>query len=135
MRPLNRWWGRLRPVAAVLLPLLAIDPVVASERCPATENALVGTWSRQGDAGFFELFALEADAGGRSFDSWLHERAEISGADWALEDCYLTVAPRGGALSSFRFKILSLEGGRLHLRDESNDTVSVYLRESEQPEG
>lgn len=120
-------------VAAVLFVLSATDPVLASERCPATEDVLVGTWSRQGDAGFFEVFVLQAHAGGRTFDSWLHQRAGISRADWALEDCYLTVAPRGGTLSSFQFKILSLERGRLHLRDESNHTESVYLREPEKP--
>lgn len=117
----------VRLVTALLL-FATSSAVMATGGCPATEQALIGAWSRSGNAGFLEAFALEVDSGARVFNSWLHERPEISDAAWTLENCQLIVVPAHGELPPFRFTVLQLDRGRLRLRDESNDVESTYAR-------
>ncbi|MCH1925334.1 hypothetical protein L9G74_01780 [Shewanella sp. C32] len=67
------------------LALLA-SPAMA---CQWSAEQLVGAYTATEQAGFFETFALEADG---SFQSWLHERPELSGK-WQLdEQCVLTIS-------------------------------------------
>ncbi len=118
----------MRQIAALLFLLSASGSVLAAEDCPATERKLLGAWSRSGDSGFFEEFLLEADAGTRTFNSWLHQRPELSGAAWRLENCQLVVTPQHGEFGPFYFKIkiLGLKHGKLRLYDESDHSELVY---------
>jgi hypothetical protein len=123
----------MRQITALLFLLLASGAALSRERCPVTEREIIGAWSRSGDSGFFEEFLLEEDAGVRTFSSWLHQRPELSGASWTLEDCRLVVAPQHGEFGPFRFKVLALKRGKLRLYDESEQLGSIYVRLPDEP--
>jgi hypothetical protein len=93
----------------------------------------MGGWSRSGDSGFFEEFLLESDAGVYVFHSWLHQRPEISGARWKVENCRLVVTLRRVGLAPFRLKILGLDQGGLRLYDETDHIESLYVRLRQEP--
>ena len=121
----------MRQIAAVLL--LASSQSLASGSCPVVERALIGSWSSASEDGFFEQFTLSTSANSRTFDSWLHERPEISGATWSFKECELVVAPKNGGLAPFRFKVVSLKQGHLRLLDTADQTISVYRRVRAEP--
>ena len=118
---------------SALLVLLTASGLTHATGCPVTESDLVGAWSRTGDSGFFEEFSLERSAGGRSFNSWLHQRPEIADATWSLENCQLAVVPMHGDFSPFRFKVIGLKHGNLRLYDVSDHTESIYMRLPDEP--
>jgi hypothetical protein len=65
--------------------------VVQATPCAVTERELLGSWGAVGDSGFFEQMEFERNGVQREFNSWLHERPEISGGQWQLNDCKLTI--------------------------------------------
>lgn len=119
--------GLMRHISAVLL-LAAATQVLASDKCPVTEHGLVGSWKFVGGTGFFDEFTLSTGAKTRRFDSWLHQRPDISGAVWSLENCELVVTAQREATAPFRLKVISLERDNLRLRDTSEQAISVYQR-------
>lgn len=73
--------------------------------CGIDANALAGDWQRSGDTGAFEQFSLGMDGDHRRFDSWLHERPEITAGAWTFQtsDCQLAVSgPDPGLQWQFR---------------------------------
>ena len=122
----------MRHIALVLL-LAASTQVLASDKCAVTEHSLAGSWKFVSGTGFFEEFTLSTEASTRRFDSWLHQRPEISGAAWTLKKCELIVTPQSGDISPFRLKVVSLKGGNLRLLDTSDQTISVYQRIRTEP--
>ncbi|MBB6184064.1 hypothetical protein [Oleiagrimonas soli] len=118
----------MKTTAALLVLWSALGAARATAGCPVTEHDLLGAWNVQGKAGFFEAFELEVASGTHVFDSWLHQRPDLSQANWKLEHCQLIVEPRDGDIGTFRFKILGLTNGRLRLYDASTRTESVYVR-------
>jgi hypothetical protein len=123
----------MRYVPVLLLVFAASCPAHAARGCPVTEQKLTGAWGRAGNAGFFEEFVLEIDSGTRTFNSWLHHRPDIFGATWAFKGCSLVVTSQRGEFDPFRFKVISLKQGKLHLKDESDHTESVYWRLPDKP--
>ena len=121
----------MRQIAAFVFLLTAPGIALSAGRCPATERELMGAWSRSGDSGFFEEFLLEADGGVHTFSSWLHQRPELSGASWSLDDCRLVVTPQHGESGPFRLKVVALERDKLRLYDESDHLESFYVRISD----
>lgn len=122
----------MRLMIAVLL-LAASPQVLASGKCPATEDDLRGSWATASGDGFFEVFSLSTEPNSRRFDSWLHQRPDISGAIWALEDCELVVKPQSGGIAPFRLEVVSLKEGVLQLRNTSDQTTSTYRRLPSEP--
>ncbi len=118
----------MKRLLALLVPLLACGSAQPAGNCPVTERELLGSWGASGNAGFFEEFMLEANDGERVFNSWLHQRPELSGAAWKLENCRLIVMPRRGEFDRFTFRVLGLKKGRLRLYDESTRIESTYRR-------
>lgn len=112
--------------APLQILLAALGSVEAA--CPAQVRQLVGEWSGVGEETAFEEFALEEKDGARVFHSWLHQRPEIGGAAWRVEDCHLIVVPGNAEFEPLRFRIVSLRHGRLRLRDVSDQTESDYVR-------
>lgn len=118
----------MKSIATLLMLASAMVPAHAAQACPATENALLGTWSNPGHDGFFELFALDDGGGRHLFNSWLHQRPDLIDAAWKLDHCQLIVEPQDGIPEIFHFRILDLSHGKLRLYDETDHTVSVYVR-------
>ncbi len=81
------------PVVAETVAAEAVvsNPAVA---CNVTQDALIGDWQRSGEDGAFEQFSLSIDGASRRFDSWLHERPEVSAGSWTFQpaDCRLAVS-------------------------------------------
>lgn len=117
----------------MLLALLFTAPAGAANPCGVTEQDLLGAWSCNGDSGFFEEMELTLDGGVRRFDSWLHQRPELSAATWTLRECRLTITPAHGESEGFDFTVLGLGQGKLRLRDDSDGELSSYARINEQP--
>lgn len=79
---------RVKPQWLITLALLT-SPTMA---CQWSAEQLVGDYNATEQAGFFETFALDADG---SFQSWLHERPDMSG-QWQLDDqCVLSISSDG----------------------------------------
>lgn len=119
---------------STLLFLLTISITAgAADQCSVTKGELVGSWSRTGAPGFFEEFSLEMASGSHTFSSWLHQRPEISDAAWSFDNCQLTVAAGHDRVGVFRFKVIGLKRGKLHLYDESDQVDAVYVRSPDAP--
>jgi hypothetical protein len=117
----------MRQIAILLLVLLASGSAWSAEACRVTEQQLLGSWSRSGDAGFFEEFSLASSAGSRTFSSWRDQRPELSDATWSLKNCELIVTAPDGEFPPFKFKA-DLRQGTLRLYDETDHMASVYTR-------
>ena len=110
-----------------LMALLAAGSAQAAG-CAVSESRLLGTWTRHGASGFFQVFSLEREGRARVFNSWLHERPEIAGAPWALQHCELVVTLPNGNFGAFRARVVSLRNGRLRLHETADGVESVYAR-------
>lgn len=75
--------------------------VVQAAPCALTERELLGSWEAVGHLGFFEQMAFERDGVQRDFNSWRHDRPEISGGQWQLETCKLTIFDSSGPAQIF----------------------------------
>jgi len=79
--------------AALLLSLAACSagPGIA---CDIGQDALAGDWQRSGDSGAFDQFSLVIEGDSRRFDSWLHDRPEITAGTWSFRtsDCQLDIS-------------------------------------------
>jgi len=104
--------------AALMFSLAACSAEQASATaaqapaCDVAEAALIGDWQRSGDAGTFEQFSLVTQDGERRFDSWLHERPEVSGGSWTYQadDCRLALNGADSNLA-WHFKLSADEAG------------------------
>ncbi|AND67475.1 hypothetical protein ATSB10_00210 [Dyella thiooxydans] len=123
----------MKPIVAILMLSAVLGPAHAAEAYPAAEQALIGAWHQRGNAGFFEEFSLQVEAGRRVLDSWLHQRPDITGASWKLVDCRLIVESPDDGVGTLRFRVLGLKHDTLRLYDESDRLESIYVRVPEQP--
>lgn len=80
-------------LSAALTLSLAACSTEQAVACDVAEATLLGDWQRSGEAGTFEQFSLGTQDGERRFDSWLHERPEVSAGSWTYQadDCRLAV--------------------------------------------
>ena len=107
-------------------PVEARAPV--TRVCPITERELLGAWARKSGTGFHEEMAFESEAGSRRFDSWLHQRPEISAGSWSLENCVIHIGhPSVRALDSTP-RVLGYSKGVLSLKDQGAQRTIVYVR-------
>ena len=92
--------------------------------CDVKEKEVIGAWQSVSQDGFFDVFELHQN---HTFDSWLHERPEISDAKWLLEHCILTID--GGEQLNFIYQV-KLNRQQLVLTEEINGSqqVSHYRR-------
>ena len=71
--------------------------------------------------------AFESEAGSRRFDSWLHQRPEISAGSWSLENCVIHIGhPSVRALDS-TLRVLGYSKGVLSLKDQCAQRTIDYL--------
>lgn len=114
--------------AMVFAVMVAWAPTVFGGSCAENERLLAGSWEQVSHAGAFEQMELAVEDGRRIFNSWLHERPEITEGHWSLKGCTLEVrAPSDPALS-YTFTVISADGKRLILREASEPGVARYRR-------
>lgn len=110
-----------------LLPFLFLIPLTASaEQCPITEQALAGAWERKSKSGFFEAMSFEVEKDTKTFNSWLHQRPEISGGTWRLANCIIFITHPMEKNMSVELEILKISKNRIHLREVGENNTSVY---------
>lgn len=98
------------------------DPV-----CPVSERALTGLWENV-SGGVFEQMEFGYAGSERVFNSWLHERPAILGGTWKVEDCTIFIRHPTEMKLSYVFRVLREAEGRIHLRDVSDGSESMYMR-------
>ena len=106
-----------------LLVLLLFGSTAFAAPCDVRDAELVGGWTATGKWTFFEQMSFEREQSKQQFDSWLHDRPEISQGQWKLDNCKLTISPPSGALQSFS---VAFRRGRLTL--SNGKTTSTYLK-------
>lgn len=99
----------------------------ASPHCPITEQSLLGAWEHV-SGGFFEEMSFEYSGSKREFNSWLHQRPEISQGTWQIENCMLYIRHPTEEAMSFSFAIVRYQGDQLYLREAGEEIEAVYKR-------
>ena len=95
--------------------------------CSMSEKILVGPWE-QVSGGFFEEMSFELAGSKRVFNSWIHERPDITGGTWKIDGCTLIIQHATEEKMKYSFRIVRVQGDKIYLRDAENDTDSVYKR-------
>jgi uncharacterized protein len=72
--------------------------------CPVSEKTLIGYWENV-SGGIFEEMAFGYSGSDRTFNSWLHQRPEIAGGTWKIEDCAIFIRHPTEAKMSYTFKV------------------------------
>lgn len=110
-----------------LSALLFLIPLAASaEQCPVTDKLLVGAWERKSKSGFFEEMSFEIEGKQKIFNSWLHQRPEISGGTWKLANCTIFIVHPTEKNLSVEFVVLKASKNRIHVREVGEKDTSVY---------
>ena len=91
--------------------------------CKSQHNNIAGNWSRVGESGFFEEFSAGPDG---SFESWLHQRPEVSNGSWKLEGCNLVASSASGM--SIEWKLLDLTKSELRVLEVGPVGLAKYRR-------
>ena len=105
-----------------------LPSATAAQPCPISEGALLGAWKAHTNAGFFDQMSFDTDGKKKVFNSWLHQRPEISGGSWVLRHCVLSVAHPTESAIAFEFAVLKASKNRLHLREVGEAETQVYQR-------
>src|SRR5207245_317836 len=109
-RPISKLDLMKKNILFTALLLLAVSAFAAD--CEVTERDLIGDWKQDKPGAFFEQMTFQKSGGKHQFDSWRHDRPEISQADWHIQDCLLLIQ-RSGNQHVTRFKVIGLKSGRL----------------------
>ena len=119
-----RVWSIRAGVLAVAAVLLATPLLAQAKSCGVTEARLAGAWQRSGGLGPFEQMEFATEGGRRVFNSWLHERPDISAGSWSLQACVLKISHPTEAALSFTFSARLTRNGRLQLREDAEPGAS-----------
>ena len=111
-------------VAAIAACLPAL--VIAAPACAVAEKDLVGAWGRPTGAAFFQEFELAREDGERLFNSWLHQRPEVSGASWTYVQCRLHIEASRNPSMAWDYTVAMRGRTRLVLHDA--DGTTTYRR-------
>ncbi len=106
--------------------LLAVT-FAQAKACNVTESSLEGAWQRANEAGFFEQMAFTKEGDLKVFNSWLHERPEISNGSWTLKDCVLKISNSSNRDFSFTYLVQHANKGKLEIK-EHGESVGKYRR-------
>lgn len=99
----------------------------SNSTCPMSEKALVGPWE-QVSGGFFEEMSFEITGPNRVFNSWRHQRPDITGGTWKINACTLIIQHATEEKMKYSYLIVRVQGDKIYLRDPESKTDSVYKR-------
>ncbi len=91
--------------------------------CESQRENIAGSWSRVGGGGFFEEFSAGPDG---SFESWLHQRPEVSDGSWKLDGCSLAISSASGM--RVEWKLLDLKKNELRVLEVGPADLARYRR-------
>ena len=98
--------------------LLAIfTPFVQAKTCNVDENTLKGAWLAANIHAPFEQMEFSTEGTQKVFNSWLHERPEITGGSWRLKNCHLHIAHPSQPNLTYDFTT-KLYRGKLELKEK-----------------
>lgn len=123
--------SKLRRAVGLALALHA-SSAVAATACNVTDGTLLGSWEATDKGAAFEQLAFEREGSRREFNSWRHERPEVSQAKWRLEECKLTIHESPGVAQAFT---VMLRGQHLLLSAPDGKAAGAYRRVAEQRSG
>lgn len=95
--------------------------------CEKANRILDGAWFRVGEDGFFEEFSVDREG---SFDSWLHQRPEISGGTLIKSGCTIQISSDSGELK-IKWLLLDAQPARISVFDFDAADVARYKRVAE----
>lgn len=111
----------------ILASLLLLTPMaVLAGPCPVTEKSLQGAWKRQSNSGFFDEMSFQLDGKHHIFNSWLHQRPEIAGGSWKLENCTIRIAHPTESNLAVDFVVLKTSKNRIVVREVGETDISTY---------
>lgn len=110
---------------ALVLSLLVFAVTAGAAPCVARERDLIGAW--QSRNGPFEQMEFAKDDGKPVFNSWLHDRPEVSGGRWTFANCLLRITSASES-ANWDLEIISLSAVRMTLRERGERTMSIYRR-------
>ena len=116
----------MRPLISLLC--FMAPTVVFAQQCPVTEGTLQGAWKSRSEAAFFDQMSFERQGATKTFNSWLHQRPEISGGTWKLANCVISIAHPTDKNLSFEFAVLKASKDRLQLREVGETETLVFQR-------
>ena len=111
----------------VQLTSLQTKTLGSDSTCPMSEKKLVGPWE-QVSGGIFEEMTFEFTGSKRVFNSWLHQRPDITGGMWKIDGCTLIIQHATEEKMKYAYLIVRVQGDKIYLRDPKNKTDSVYKR-------
>jgi len=120
-------------LCSLVLGLAWANPLFAAGDgdCTGLEDQLIGVWQNTGGPGFFEAMSFSTDGQSRRFDSWLHDRPDVTDASWSVEGCRLVISTRGDGLGPFEYSI-AMDTHELRLQEREGD-VAIYSRYGNPP--
>ena len=101
-------------------------------RCQFAAKSLIGGW-RNVKNGFFEEMDFSYSGSERIFNSWLHQRPEISNGSWTMENCRISIRHATEKAMTVVYQVIRFKGGRLYLREVGERRQAVYQRIEENP--
>lgn len=120
---------RQNAMHSIFATVLFLIPLAASaQQCPVAVHSLLGAWERKSNAGFFEQISFEMEGDQKVFNSWLHQRPEISEGTWRLEKCTIFIAHPTLQNFSVDWVVLKASKNRITVREVGENEVSVYQR-------
>lgn len=120
---------RQNTMHSIIATLLFLIPLVASaQQCPVAAHSLLGAWERKSNTGFFEQISFEMDGDQKVFNSWLHQRPEISEGTWKLENCTIFITHPTLENFAVDWVVLKASKNRITVREVGENEVSVYQR-------
>jgi hypothetical protein len=118
---------------AFLISLILLGFTSQAFACTATESALIAGWEQASRAATYAVMAFEHDGDARRFDSWRHERPEVSQGAWKLDGCSLMIFEDPDEPKRLRsFKVLSLTSDCLIVQEDDGRKTS-YRKIDESP--
>ncbi|MFM9835064.1 MAG: hypothetical protein ACKVOA_03065 [Methylophilaceae bacterium] len=115
----------MKRMLSILLTLSPLTTLAGS--CNLTEKQLIGDWHIKSGPGAFEEMSFELDENIKVFNSWLHQRPEISDGTWSLKNCVLRVNHPTETTFSFTFSARLSSKNTLELK-EGSDPKASYRR-------
>lgn len=120
----------MKKIIALLVSLIfaSLNIPASAATCTINEARIVGGWEQASRIADYAVMAFEQDGKEHRFDSWRHNRPEVSQGIWKFENCQLTIwADPGDAKRRAEFLVLDATAVQLRLRD-SEGRESIYSK-------
>lgn len=101
--------------------LLLLANLAQAKTCNVTEKIIHGAWLEANADAPFEQMEFSVEGKQKVFNSWLHDRPEISNGSWSLQGCKLHIAHPTDDNLNYNFSV-RLNHGKLELKEKGAPT-------------